>query len=216
VFHSWDKLTSFTLHFKPMLLEYCIRWRAPRPGLAACFDSSYSARDFGVAAALYLVWQALYAVKTEVLDRKFLDQHPEYLTSLRCLTLDQKNFMNKLVLAAMRRMGIMAKTELFDPSSAKTKLIFMMSQFIYTAIIMLIIPIIYSSYLITSLCVLTIAWSGVYNGSSYYIDVFSHRYQLQFEQTRKAASCSEQRVCTQAAPAGASSSEAEDEKLKAS
>ena len=94
---------------------------------------------------------------------------------------------NKLVLSATRRIGVVGKTEFFDPSTAKTKLIFMMSQLIYTALIMLLMPVIYSNYIVTTLCVIFIAWSGIYNGSSYYIDVFSQRYNLQFEKSASAS-----------------------------
>jgi hypothetical protein len=193
-----------------MLLMYCVRWRAPRPELEACYESGYGVRDFVASAVAYLLWQALYAIKTEVVDREFLDTNMDYLTSLRCLTTDHKNSMNKLVLSATRSMGIMRKTEFFDPSTAKTKLIFMTSQFIYTVIIMVLIPIIYSNYFLTTLSVAYIAWSGIYNGSSYYIDVFSHRYQLQFEKEKKLSG----ELCS--TTDGGPSSEEEKEKLKES
>jgi hypothetical protein len=176
-----------------------------------------------LGAAGYLLWQTLFFVKTEVLDRKFLDEHADYLTSLRCLASDHKNGMNKLVLSATRRIGVVGKTEFFDPSTAKTKLIFMMSQLIYTALIMLLMPVIYSNYIVTTLCVIFIAWSGIYNGSSYYIDVFSQRYNLQFEKSASASACTAASTASAELSTAASTASAElcgasseEEKLKAS
>jgi hypothetical protein len=70
----------------------------------------------------------LYFLKTEVLDKSILDSDPALQTSLRWLALDSERGIHQLVLSIMRKLKYMGPTETFDPTSNKTKIIFMFSQ----------------------------------------------------------------------------------------
>lgn len=89
VFHSPDHVTSLFIHAFPPLLMFAQRWHpvlpgqpappylqceAPHAGGAGC--GSF-ARTMGASIAFYLVWQAGYFVKTEVLDAHVLRSDPQ-------------------------------------------------------------------------------------------------------------------------------------------
>ena len=52
----------------------------------------------------YMCWQALYILKTEILDRKIMMANPDIKTSLRWLTRDSKNPMHKIAKRVCRRL----------------------------------------------------------------------------------------------------------------
>lgn len=69
VFHDYDKQTSVYIHFLPALLYYCWRWHSPTLD-AAVRASELSLGDYAAATGVYMVWQVLYYVWTEVVCRE--------------------------------------------------------------------------------------------------------------------------------------------------
>lgn len=53
--------------------------------------------------------------------------------------------MHKLVLTLMRKIGMFKKDETFDPTSFKTKMIFMGSQLVFTVVVSLPTPFLYNA-----------------------------------------------------------------------
>lgn len=142
-------------------------------------------RDHAFALSLYLAWQAMYIFITESKWAlgPYLDQHPELLTSLRCLTTNSKNGMHRLVLRVCRRTGLFARDELFVPSSAKTLVVFVVSQLLYTILTQFVVAtLMYRSYGLHTAFVVGISLLALYNGASYYIEVFATRYTSSLEQ----------------------------------
>jgi len=175
VFHDNEKMTSVYIHILPSMLFYTIRWSSKWPSSTESFRST----DMFAAMFGYLLWQTLYFMKTEYFDKDKLDRNPNMVTSLRHLSADYKNSTAITTLKLCRRLGIMTRTENFDAKSAKTKIIFMSTQLVYTFVTMLAAPLFYASQ-IFSLVHLTFIFSvAVYNGGNYYIEVFSARYQEQ-------------------------------------
>jgi hypothetical protein len=144
-------------------------------------DDKLRVTDFAIAGAGYIFWQTLYYIKTEVIDRHLLDKDLSIQTSLRMLATDRKNDFAAAVLAACRRIGIMKTDEFFDPTTTKTKAIFISTQFIYTLVTFCIAPLVYNSRMVHLVFIGFIFWVSAYNGAQYYIEIFSKRYQQQFQ-----------------------------------
>jgi len=139
-----------------------------------------------MALLVYCLWQLAYFLKTEVMDAPLLDADSTIQTSLRWLALDTQRPIHILVLAVLRRLKVMQQDEVFNPSHLKTKIIFMTSQLVYTAIVMLPVPFAYRYKWFCSFYVLLIFCMSVYNGGEYYIEVFSRRYYRQFDNEKNS------------------------------
>src|SRR3546814_7799563 len=111
-----DKLTTVYIHVLPNMLTYCTRW--PQNGQAPL-----ALDDFLWAIMVYMLWQLMYFIKTEIHDKATLDADPEIQTSLRFLSMDHHNAMHQIVKEFMVKIGVMAKGEVFDHSMLKTKVI---------------------------------------------------------------------------------------------
>ncbi|RHY18806.1 hypothetical protein DYB25_003464 [Aphanomyces astaci] len=132
--------------------------------------------DFAYAIIGYLIWQVLYFVKTEVVDRAALDARPDLLTSLRWLTTDRKNGFSLLVLGLCRYGGIMGPTEAYDPRTIKTKAIFVAAQLVYTVVTFAPTPLLFTSHFLHCMYIQLIFVAAVHNGASYYFEVFAKLY----------------------------------------
>lgn len=181
VFHSIDKLTSFFLHVFPPMLEHLIRWQLIETPAIKSWDQGASFVElFLPSMGMYVVWQIAYLFITEVYYSEMLDSDPEIVTSLRYLSQDKKNPLTKLVTKAVRRVGLLGPEEPLDPSKPMTKGIFVSVQFVYTLLLLLPPYFLYHWY---EGCVMYMAFVfviGTWNGASYYIEIFSKRYNLKF------------------------------------
>lgn len=190
VFHDYDKITSVYIHILPSMLYYCGRWRGRNSLIAAqsslCLaDTSLTFLDFFLAAIIYLFWQICYFIKTEVVDKEKLDRRPELLTSLRWLSKDMKNALANSVVNVCKRLRIYGYDEEPDPTSVKTKLVFIFSQFLYTLFTFIVTPPLYFSHAVNLGYIITIFTISIYNGASFYIDIFSKRYQRNLDSIKK-------------------------------
>jgi hypothetical protein len=197
VFHDVDRISSFYIHIFPMLLMYNLRF--PRPdakafsffsldfhsdqpsslsGLGEC--GAFDGRDFVNYLLMWGIWAAGYHFATEVLWRDWIESDPEIVTNVRYLTSNEKGAITRLARAACRRMGLMAKGEKFDATTVKTKLVFYASHFVYTTLTAVLAPFWYSSKYAALLYMLYLVLAAVFNGASFYIEVFSRKYQDQF------------------------------------
>mmetsp|Transcript_15296 Transcript_15296/g.23035 ORF Transcript_15296/g.23035 Transcript_15296/m.23035 type:complete len:560 (-) Transcript_15296:92-1771(-) len=176
VYHDFDKMTSIYIHILPAMLTLVLRWNVISPASI----TPLSLQDFINAALGYIFWQVSYYIKTEIMDRHVLDNNPELLTSLRWLAKDKKNATARGVLKLMKSVGVMKKDEEYQAHEVKTKIIFMTSQFVFTVVAFLPSFLLYRSYRLHVGYMVALFVTAVYNGASYYIEVFSQRYQLKF------------------------------------
>jgi hypothetical protein len=139
-------------------------------------------QDFLFATFGYVVWQILYLVKTEFLDKEKLDTNPNLETSLRWLSRDVKNQFAMKVLRFLKVLGIFTSTENYDSKTLKTKLVFVFSQFLYTVITFLPTFVFYYSSVAHLLYIFTIFTTSTFNGASFYIEIFSKRYQIKIQE----------------------------------
>lgn len=187
VFHDVDKMTSCFIHLFPSWLALTLRWcpldpmRGGTPGAEPECQEGFNAGDVGMATVVYLLWQVLYFIKTEVADKPKLDADPDIQTSLRWLTTSPKNPMHKIVLYLMRKCRLFKKDETFDPKTMKTKAIFMGSQMVFTVVVSLPTPLLYNSKWTSISLALIVFCCAIWNSSNYYIEVFSRRYWQSME-----------------------------------
>jgi hypothetical protein len=175
VFHSIDKVTSVYIHLFPILLSFCTRWFNPNQtdiSMDRITILTYS-------ILLYVVWQICYFLKTEYFDKAKLDKDCTIQTSLRWLSNDTKNGMHRMVLKLLRRMNMMRPDESFNPKETKTKIIFIVFQFLFTLTTFTLVPFMYQSFMFNSLFLIFLTSVAIYNGANYYIEVFSVKYRQQ-------------------------------------
>lgn len=150
--------------------------------------------DFSFALLGYLLWQFFYILKTEIVDRNKLDTHPELLTSLRWLSSDSKNAFARAILRYMRKIRLFKMDEEFNSRSFKTKATFVCCQFLFTMFTFVPTYIFYYSKAAHLSYIGMIFTVSVFNGASFYIEIFSKRYNSRIEkmeamlQIAKAAS----------------------------
>ncbi|CAM9252273.1 unnamed protein product, partial [Ectocarpus fasciculatus] len=182
VFHDHEKVTSVLVHILPLMLCYTMRWHGVKDEMSV--DKFLRFQDFVAAAMGYLFWQVMYYVKTEVLDKEKLDADMEIQTSLRWISTDKKNPFTNMVLRGLRKVGIMGPDEVFVPTTFKTKFVFMSSQFVYTLLTFSVAPLVYYSKTLHLYSIGVIFIISTYLGASYYIEIFSKRYQKKFEEAQ--------------------------------
>jgi len=192
VFHDYDKMTSVYIHMLPAILNYTLKYfdrDSLRTGLDVCdsinYNTALTTYDIIYAAIGYMLWQSLYFVKTEIVDKKTLDNRPELLTSLRWISMDQKNAMTCFVLSVCKRLFIIKQQEAFNPKTVKTKLIFITSQFIYTILTFTPAYFLYYNRFAHLVYIGLIFTVSIFNGASFYIEVFSQRYQKQLRRQQE-------------------------------
>lgn len=210
VFHSLDKITSLFIHIMPPLLMFCQRWyypaalagrpleipaylncvargdaptRAQAKSLVAHYttcDASFL-RALAVPLAAYGIWQAVYFWFTEVHSKRRLDADPGLQTSLRWLTRSRSGALYRITVSVCRLLGVLGRSEVFDPVTLKTKAVFMVTQLVYTVLTLAPTPLLYDYKWLHAAFLLCIGLNAVWNGSAYYIEVFSVKYMQGIE-----------------------------------
>ncbi|KAI9751289.1 MAG: hypothetical protein M1815_001253 [Lichina confinis] len=182
VLHSLDKITSLFIHIMPPVTLHCIvhlvdpdvqRLKFPavyaiRESLGGG-DDVYSLRWMALWATVpYAVWQLTYHTLITVRRReKIAAGRPTSFTWLRKSY--SKSVLGRAVLAL--------------PQSLQESA-FMLIQYSYALVTMLPCPLWFRyRWLSAAFLLIVFAWS-VYNGATYYIDVFGKRFQNELEQLR--------------------------------
>ena len=181
VFHSLDKVTSFFLHTFPPIVMHLHRWKFIKNELPIDAQSSlplYS--NIVLPMAFYALWQITYLFATEVILRNYL-QDKSVVISVRALINDKKNLTIKMFKKVLTKHGVLDKNKDVDPDSPMGKALFVCCQATYTIFTILHIKLIYANYYLTVLYIIVIFSVGVWNGASYYVEVFSTRYNLKFK-----------------------------------
>ncbi|KAF2838019.1 hypothetical protein M501DRAFT_995293 [Patellaria atrata CBS 101060] len=183
VFHSLDKITSLFIHIMPCVTLHClIHILSPElqatkfPAIHTIIHSSpnspdhYSLRSMIVWATVpYLVWQLSYHMLITVRRReKIAAGRPTSFTWLR------KSYAPTLI----------GKAVLALPDYAQEPA-FMAIQYGYAVATMLPCPLwFWYRWLSAGFLLSVFGWS-VYNGATYYIDIFGTRFQKELEMLKK-------------------------------
>jgi len=136
VFHSLDKMTSFYIHIMPALTCYLQRWdcipgSVPSSGLSLSFSEAVV-----IPMTLYSLWQAFYLY----IQYTVIDHDQELVTSLRYLTQCPKNPMYIITMDVCVRLGVLTRGEKYSAEDTKTKVIYVVGQWIYTVLMVLPAP----------------------------------------------------------------------------
>jgi hypothetical protein len=179
VFHSFDKVTSLFIHIMPCVTLHCLVHLLPDDYQQERFPAIYTIKTSPlgsktrynvVAMALwstipYAFWQLSYHFFITVRRReKIAAGRPTSFTWLRRSY--SKVWIGKFVLSL--------PDHLQEPA-------FMFIQYIYAVLTMLPCPLwFYYRYAASAYLMVVFCWS-VYNGATYYIDVFGKRFQNELE-----------------------------------
>ncbi|KAL2074500.1 hypothetical protein VTL71DRAFT_8278 [Oculimacula yallundae] len=183
VFHSFDKVTSLFIHIMPCVTLHCLvhlitpAYQADRfPAIWTIKTSPPGSKThYGLLAMTlwstipYAVWQLSYHFLITVRRReKIAAGRPTSFTWLRKSY--SKAWIGKLVLSL--------PNSLQEPA-------FMLIQYSYAVATMLPCPLwFWYRYASASFLMAVFCWS-VYNGATYYIDVFGKRFQNELEAMKK-------------------------------
>lgn len=184
VFHDFDKVTSLFIHIMPCATLHCIvhllppeeqQQRFPAlwvvknspPGSPTAYANILSMLAWSTIP--YAVWQLTYYFFITVRRReKIAAGRPTSYTWLR------KSYAQTWIGRFVLRM----------PGAALQEATFMLIQYLYAVLTMLPCPLwFYSRWASAGFLMVVFVWS-VYNGSTYYIDVFGKRFQRELESLR--------------------------------
>ncbi|KAH8815891.1 hypothetical protein F5884DRAFT_199584 [Xylogone sp. PMI_703] len=183
VFHSFDKITSLFIHIMPCVTLHCIVHLYPQsfqqeryPAVWAIKNAPVgSPEHYGVLFMMlwstlpYAVWQLSYHHFITVRRReKIAAGRPTSFTWLRRSY--SKAWIGKLVLSLPE--------PLQEPS-------FMLIQYSYAVLTMLPCPLWFHSREASAVFLVGVFCWSVYNGATYYIDVFGKRFQNELEAMKR-------------------------------
>ena len=183
VFHSFDKVTSLFIHIMPCVTLHCLvhlitpDWQKVRyPAIWTIKNSPIGSKTHYSLLAMtlwstvpYAIWQLSYHFLITVRRReKIAAGRPTSFTWLRKSY--SKAWIGKFVLSL--------PDSLQEPA-------FMLIQYSYAVLTMLPCPIwFWYRYASSGFLLAVFCWS-VYNGATYYIDVFGKRFQNELEAMKR-------------------------------
>lgn len=182
VFHDIDRITSLFIHLYPPLVFYAERWHGPSPShfssLSHSFDTSQLKFSLWIPLVFYILWQAFYFLKTEVLDRSKFKTDKEIVTSVRWLTQIKPHFVYKLLVQHNIHIN--------------PNLLLASFQLIYTAFMLSPTLFFYNHQILHQAIILFVFLYACWNGANFYFDIFSlnyrNRLQSQLLQTQAPSS----------------------------
>eukprot|EP01029_Cantina_marsupialis_P012184 TRINITY_DN2691_c0_g2_i1.p1 TRINITY_DN2691_c0_g2~~TRINITY_DN2691_c0_g2_i1.p1 ORF type:complete len:430 (+),score=95.83 TRINITY_DN2691_c0_g2_i1:94-1383(+) len=172
VFHNLDKLTSLFIHIGPPLVTLTHKYyRAPDME----YPSLFSSQVLVSAMVIYTVWQICYLLITQIL----FTRSEEYGTSIRhfCRT---RNGTYEMFRSLFTKMGALKPGEHIYAHEIKGQLIFVCGQLVYTTVALLPAFIVCWNRALQSIELLLVLVIAIYNGASFYVEVFSRTYSLPF------------------------------------
>lgn len=166
VFHEIDKCCSVFIHLFPPLITYCARW-FPRGNdfSSVCSDpecNTSSYQMFFLPLGFYVVWQVLYLLQTEVIDKKKLEKDMEIMTTVRYWTYVKPH--SALIWVKSKGYQI------------KPLILLIVLQFFYTMVCFLPVIPIYHSFFLHSIYLMALFFVCVWNGANFYFEVFAETY----------------------------------------
>ena len=111
----------------------------------------------------------------EIVLRHHLQSDKSIVTSVRYLSRDRKNPIAYRVTNICAKYGLVKEGECLDPETNLAKGVFVCSQIIYTLLTLLHTNLLYMSYMASCIYIIFVFGIGVWNGASYYIEIFSKR-----------------------------------------
>jgi len=116
----------------------------------------------------YLFWQLMYYLKVQIINTPAKNQ--DRMTSFKFLMADKKTLVYKLSNLAGPRYALFG---------------FILVQLLYTLLTMLPIKLLYQNFWAHTVFLFGICFVSCWNGASFYIDVFSIKYQQSLLESEK-------------------------------
>lgn len=183
VFHSMDKVVSLFIHVMPPVTLHCIVHLTSEERLKSRFPGAYaikhSSPDHPVhysllsmlffASIFYAAWQCTYHFFISVRRaEKIAAGRPTSFTWLRKSY--AKSWLGKLVL---------------NRSEALQEPTFMLLQYLYALLTILPCPLWFWYRWASATFLITVFTWSIWNGATYYMDVFGKRFQKELEQMKR-------------------------------
>ncbi|KAL9543374.1 hypothetical protein PS6_009305 [Mucor atramentarius] len=179
VFHSLDKVTSVFIHIFPALVTYTLRWFTVLhgdPDQALVYrDQHFPAISrmpvmgwwytLFVSTGFYLAWQIFYVCFVMVAKKDKVESGSRTTSYTTLLNKPPENKNKSFILAITSLFGEKYKLHMF-----------IFWQFWYTLGTSALTYFYYKSFWFHSSCLMIMFAVSVWNGASYYIDVFSKHY----------------------------------------
>ena len=83
-----------------------------------------------------------------------------------------------------RKIGVLKPQEEFDGDTTKTKIVFVTVQFLYTILTYIPVKFCYESFYFHASFLLVTMLKSIWNGASFYIEVFAVRYVRKFKRSK--------------------------------
>jgi len=163
VYHSLDKFTTFAIHMSPIVVSWCLREEFSE-------WSCVSVCSFGLLG--YLSWQFFYLFMTEFVFKKKLKREVDLLTSLRWIARDTRGGMHVITKTCAVRLGFLSPDDKISPEDRHIKMIFVVAQFLYTCLCMIIVPVIFVSRIVHGVWIVFVFGIAAWNGAGFYFSVF--------------------------------------------
>lgn len=177
VFHDLDKITSVFIHSFPPLVTFCLRWYPANGDITrVCSDMECHPSPtiiFGYTLVFYIIWQILYILKTEYLDKKKIENDKDIITTARFWTIIKPHPIY---------LWFKKKGYNFHPV-----IILSGCQFIYTLLTLLPIIPIYMSFELHCIYLSIIFLVCVWNGANFYFEIFTETYRKRLHRFLKEA-----------------------------
>ena len=203
------QVTSFAIHIMPGLFHYLLRWDSRMwNGLEVKFTSLTWSEQFFYPLCFYLTWQLVYFY----IQFTYIEKDKTLVTSLRHLARDHKNpstilgyklatylgkFENtfefsrqnwscccfKMTRKQIQFSGFIKAGEEMDPYKLNIIMMFASFQLVYVVLSLIPTRLMYNYELVNALYLVTLTFCAIWNGGSYYIQIFSQRYNEKFEKT---------------------------------
>ena len=189
VFHDLDKLTSFFLHAFPPLIMHMVRWNMITTQLPIKQEGDVLSLmgNFVWPLVFYGVWQVAYLIVISIPLHWYL-KDKDVVTSYRyMMTGKKKQGIYKLMERLFYRIKILKTGEQLDPDTVLGKSVFVFIQLIYTILVIAPVQLFYSYYWVSFAYLVIVFSVACWNGASYYIEIFSTRYHLKFENKRNSS-----------------------------
>lgn len=183
VFHSLDKVTSLFIHIMPPVTLHCLVHLTPAPTLASRFPALYNIKFSAPsspehytlwsmllwATVPYAIWQFSYHIFITVRRReKIAAGRPTSFTWMRRSY--AKTWIGRFVLSLPEWLQ--------EPA-------FMLIQYSYAVLTIIPCPIWFWYRWASSAFLLVVFGWSIYNGATYYIDVFGKRFQSELEALKR-------------------------------
>lgn len=182
VFHSIDKVTSFAIHILPAMLVYLVRW-SPAYVSSEATDICYANPSltfwsgWAVPVLCWMTWQAIYLY----VQFSHLDFHPELVTSQRYIMENAKKSFLVTIWGKLTGLFVEDESGQYPGiDEVRSTATFVSMSLVIMMVTMFQGLLFYYSQALNTTFILAMILSAIWKGATFYIHIFSSRYNKKF------------------------------------